>query len=281
MNEPSFIVMQSDFGYLDGAVAEMMGVALAIDDRLRIFDTTHEIEPYNTWEASYRLFQTIGYWKMGTVFLSVVDPGVGTTRKSVIARTKNGIYVVTPDNGTLTHINEYIGIDELREIDEKKYLKQGSEHSYTFCGRDLYADVAARLASGVITFEEVGPKINIESIVKLSLGNVTKEEGSIKGNIDILDARFGSIWTNIEIEDFQLLGARYGDYIEIVIRNANMLIYNNRAVFGRSFADVNIGEQIVYVNSLLRMAVAINQGNFARAYSIGTGLQWTIELKKI
>ena len=281
LKERNFLVMQSDFGYVDGAVAAMVGVALSIDSELQIYDCTHEIEPYNTWEASYRLFQTIGYWKSGTVFLSVVDPGVGTARRSVVAKTKDGTYVVTPDNGTLTHISEYIGIDELRLIDENRYLSSDAKDSYTFCGRDLYANVAAKLASGIICFEDVGELLSSDTIMKLTLGDVVKEEGSVKGHIDILDVRFGSIWTNITREDFMELEINYGEYVEIVIRNANTLIYSNRAIVGRSFADVNIGEQIVYVNSLLRMAVAINQGNFARAYSIGTGLQWTIELKKI
>lgn len=281
MEKDNFLVMQSDFGNADGAVAEMTGVALSINPSLRLFDATHEIEPYNTWEASYRLFQTIGYWKPGTVFLSVVDPGVGTARRSVVAKTVTGIYVVTPDNGTLTHIGEYIGIEELREIDESIYLNVSAEYSYTFCGRDLYANVAAKLASGIISFEDVGKIVPIDSVIKLTIGEVTKTENSIKGHIDILDVRFGSIWTDIRREDFAILDIKYGEYVEIVIRNGTTLIYSNRAIYGRSFADVNIGEQIVYVNSLLRMALAINQGNFARAYSVGTGLQWTIELKKI
>ncbi|MCL1830289.1 MAG: SAM-dependent chlorinase/fluorinase, partial [Oscillospiraceae bacterium] len=161
------------------------------------------------------------------------------------------------------------------------HMSEGTENQYTFCGRDLYAHVAAKLAAGKMTFEEVGDEVAVETLVKLNLGEVIIEEGSIKGHVDILDARFGSIWTNITREDFLSLNAKFGEYIEIVIRNSNMLIYSNRAIYGRSFADVNIGEQIVYVNSLLRMAVAINQGNFARAYSVGTGLQWTIEFKKI
>ena len=281
MSEGNFLVMQSDFGYTDGAVAAMTGVALTIDGSLRIFDATHDIEPYNIWEASYRLFQTIGFWRKGTVFLSVVDPGVGSVRRSIAAKTSGGSYVITPDNGTLTHIGKYIGIEELREIDESEYLSETARHSYTFCGRDLYVNVAAKLASGIITFEETGKAVPVDSIVKLTVGEVTRESGSIKGHIDILDARFGSIWTDITREDFLTLEVGYGEYIEIVIRNANTLIYSNRAAYGRSFADVNIGEQIVYVNSLMRMALAINQGNFARAYSIGVGLQWTIEFKKI
>ena len=281
MSKKHALVLQSDFGYVDGAVAAMMGVALSVDEDLRIYDLTHEIEPYNTWEASYRLFQAIGYWPEGTAFVSVVDPGVGTQRRSVVAQTANGMYIVTPDNGSLTHIGRYVGITGLREIDETRHLKASAEHSYTFYGRDLYANVGAKLAAGAIAFEEVGEALPPGSVVQLDLGPVDKAEDSLRGNIDILDVRFGSLWTNIPREEFMSLGIAYGDSVEIVIKNGNTLVYNNRAVFGKSFADVSVGEQIVYVNSLLRMAVAINQGNFARAYSVGTGLQWQIELRKV
>jgi len=115
----------------------------------------------------------------------------------------------------------------------------------------------------------------------LELGKVTKTENSVKGNIDILDVRFGSLWTNITMEEFFSIGFQYGDKVEVIIKNGSTLVYNNRITFGKSFADVYVSEPIIYVNSLLRMAVAINQGNFAKAYSIGTGIHWAIEFKKV
>src|SRR5699024_8482883 len=111
-------VLQTDFGRSDGAVSAMYGVALTVDPSLKIFDITHDIPPYNIWEASYRLYQTITYWPEGTVFISVVDPGVGTSRRSVVVKTVDHQYIVTPDNGTLTHIKNDIGIKEARVIDE-------------------------------------------------------------------------------------------------------------------------------------------------------------------
>ena len=116
----NMLVLQTDFGLQDGAVAAMYGVALGVNPELRVFNLTHEIETYNIWNASYRLVQTLQYWPEGTVFVSVVDPGVGSERKSVVAKTKDGKYIVTPNNGTLTHIHLNIGIDESREIDETK-----------------------------------------------------------------------------------------------------------------------------------------------------------------
>ena len=275
------LVLQSDFGLVDGAVAAMIGVAHDVDMDLKIYSLTHDITPYNIWEASYRLFQSVKFWPKGTVFVSVVDPGVGSTRKSVVAKTKDGHFIVTPDNGTLTHIKKYIGIEVVREIDEKNHRRKESELSHTFHGRDIFAYTGARLASGKIGFGEVGEELSVDKIVELEVGEVTKTENSIKGNIDILDVRFGSLWTNITREDFLDIGFEYGDRVEVVIKNGSTLVYNNRITFGKSFADVYVSEQIIYVNSLLRMAVAINQGNFAKAYSIGTGIHWTIEFKKI
>ena len=113
------LIFQSDFGLADGAVSAMHGVAFSVCPDLNIQDLTHEIPQYDIWEASYRLTQTIRYWMEGTVFVSVVDPGVGSDRRSVVAKTMNGVYIVTPDNGTLTHIKQFVGITELREIDER------------------------------------------------------------------------------------------------------------------------------------------------------------------
>ena len=275
------LVFQSDFGLVDGAVAAMYGVAHEVSEDLRLYNLTHDITPYQLDEASYRLFQAVEYWPQGTVFVSVVDPGVGSSRKSVVALTKDGHYIVTPDNGTLTHLKKYVGIVAVREIEESKHRRQNTEHSYTFHGRDVYAYTGAKLSSGQITFEEVGEELNVEDIVEVELGEVVRTETGVKGSIDILDVRFGSLWTNITREDFLAAGFEIGEKVEVIIQNGPSLVYNNLVVYGKSFADVRISEQIIYVNSLYRMALAINQGNFAKAYSVGTGINWTIEFRKV
>lgn len=275
------LVFQSDFGLVDGAVAAMHGVALSVDEGLRIQDLTHDIPPYSIWEASYRLLQTIEYWPAGTVFVSVVDPGVGSNRRSVVAETLGGHFVVTPDNGTLTHLKKHVGLKALREIDETRHRRQNTEHSYTFHGRDVYANTGAKLASGVVGFEDVGPEIDLSEVVELDVGLVERGEGFIRGTIDILDVRFGSLWTNIPRDEFVQTGFNHGDRVEVVIRNNETLVYNNRMVYGRSFADVYVSEQIIYVNSVYNMAVAINQGNFAKAYNVGTGRHWSIEFRRV
>ncbi len=274
------LILQTDFGLADGAVSAMYGVAYSVDNDLKIFDLTHDIRPYNVWEASYRLIQTVNYWKEGSVFVSVVDPGVGSSRKSIVAKTTGGQYIVTPDNGTLTHIKTVIGIVEAREIDETVNRLPNSGESYTFHGRDVYAYTGARLASGIIDFEGVGPIVPVEDIVELPTINPTLENGVVKGTIDVLDIRFGSLWTNIPRELFKQLHVEFGDRVEICIEHDHRIVYKNILVYAKSFADVSVGETLMYTNSLDRMAVAINQGSFAKAYNVGTGTSWKMSIRR-
>lgn len=272
------LVFQTDFGLVDGAVSAMYGVAYCVDPQLKIHDLTHDITPYNIWEASYRLIQTIHYWPQHTVFVSVVDPGVGSDRKSVVVKTNSGRYIVTPDNGTLTHVMRFEGIAEAREIDEHINRLPRSGESYTFHGRDVYAYTGARLASGIIDFEGVGPKVEVSSLVSLPIVEPKLEGNTVSGTIDVLDVRFGSLWTNIPRSLFLETGIRYGDRVSITIENDTRCVYRNIILFAKSFADVYVGEALAYVNSLDCVAVAINQGSFARAYNIGTGNSWRIRI---
>ena len=274
------LILQTDFGLADGAVSAMYGVAYSVDNDLKIFDLTHDIRPYNVWEASYRLIQTVNYWKEGSVFVSVVDPGVGSSRKSIVAKTTGGQYIVTPDNGTLTHIKTVVGIVEAREIDETVNRLPNSGESYTFHGRDVYAYTGARLASGIIDFEGVGPLVPVEDIVELPTINPTLENGVVKGTIDVLDIRFGSLWTNIPRELKKQLHVEFGDRVEICIEHDHRIVYKNILVYAKSFADVSVGETLMYTNSLDRMAVAINQGSFAKAYNVGTGTSWKMSIRR-
>lgn len=272
------LVFQTDFGTQDGAVSAMYGVAYGVSPDLSISDLTHGIAPYDIWEASYRLVQTVAYWPAGTVFVSVVDPGVGSTRRSIVARTAAGQYIVTPDNGTLTHVKRKYGIAEARTIDESVNRLGGSEASYTFHGRDVYAYTGARLAAGAISFEQVGPEVDPTSVIELPVVEPVQRDGRAEGTIDVLDVRFGSLWTNIPREMFLKLGIPVGSRAEITISNDTRTIYRNTMVYANSFAGVYVGEPLIYVNSLDCMAVAINQGSFAKAYNIGTGNSWHIAI---
>ncbi len=274
------LVFQSDFGLSDGAVSAMYGVALKVGPDLKIYDLTHDIPPYNLWEASYRLVQTVAYWPEGTVFVSVVDPGVGSSRRSIVVQTKNGQLIVTPDNGTVTHVKKYVGLRRAWELREEVNRLSGSELSYTFHGRDVYAYTGARLAASLIAPADVGGEVDPETLVELPLVPAVREGDVVSGTIDALDVRFGSLWSNIPHDLFEALGIGYGGRVEVSIRNDTREVYRNTMTFGRSFAEVNVGEPLVYINSLLNVAVAINQGSFARAYNIGTGLSWKISVRR-
>ncbi len=273
------LVFQTDFGLVDGAVSAMYGVAYSVMPDLKIHDLTHDITPFNIWEASYRLIQTINYWPAGTVFVSVVDPGVGSDRKSVVVKTNSGRYIVTPDNGTLTHVLRLEGIESVREIDESINRLPRSGESYTFHGRDVYAFTGARLAAGIIDFAGVGPELSVDSLVSLPVVEPYLEGNAACGTIDVLDVRFGSLWTNIPRTLFLQTGVKYGDRVSITIENDTRCVYRNIIQFARSFADVYVGEALSYVNSLDCVAVAINQGSFARAYNVGTGNSWRIRIE--
>lgn len=273
------LVFQSDFGTKDGAVAAMKGVAFGVSDKLRIFDVTHEIPPYNIWEASYRLDQTAEYWPAGTVFVSIVDPGVGSVRKSIVLKTKSGHYIVSPDNGTLTLVAEHLGIEEVREIDEAKNRLSNSSESYTFHGRDVYAYTGARLASGVISFEEVGKKLE-NTVVKLDYQKAVFENGIVKGNIPVLDFQYGNIWSNIDKATFSKLKVQVGDSLRVKIYNHTVMVYDDVVVFANTFSDVPQGKPLSYLNSLLNFSMGINQASFADYFHVGSGEAWYLELQK-
>lgn len=272
------LVFQSDFGLLDGAVSAMYGVAKSVDPSLQLYDITHGIPTYHVFEASYRLYQTIPYWPEETVFVSVVDPGVGSDRLSVVAKTVSNQFIVTPDNGTLTHVAQAIGISEVREIDETVNRLARSYESYTFHGRDVYAYTGARLASGIINFEQVGPVV--DQFIQLETPKVAVNDGVIKGTIDILDVRFGNLWTNIDHNFLINKEIDYGDSVEVSIYDDHRQIYKNSMSFGRSFADTRLGEPLIFINSLGKVGVALNQGSFADAYQVKTGIHSTIQIRK-
>ncbi|EGE2516716.1 acetolactate synthase [Shigella dysenteriae] len=273
------LILQTDFSLKDGAVSAMKGVAFGVDHNLKIFDLTHEILPYNIWEGAYRLYQTASYWPQGSVFVSVVDPGVGTDRKSVELKTKNGQYFVSPDNGTLTLVAESLGIESVRQIDEKTNRLKGSEKSYTFHGRDVYAYTGARLASGAITFEQVGPELPAK-VVELSYQKAEATKGEVKGNIPILDIQYGNVWSNISDELLNQAGIKLNDTLCVTISEGSRQKYEGKMPYVASFGDVPEGQPMVYLNSLLNVSVALNMDNFAQKHQVASGANWNIDVKK-
>ena len=273
------IVYQSDFGLKDGAVSAMHGVALAVDPSLRLEDLTHEIPAFNIWEGAYRLNDTAPYWPAGTVFVSVIDPGVGTERKSVVLETKSGHYFVSPDNGTLTLVAETLGIAALREIDESRFRRPGSELSYTFHGRDVYSYAAAHLASGKTAFADIGPALPPE-VVRIDYQKPVVAGDRVIGNIPILDVQFGNVWTNIDRATFERLGVAKGTPLEVAIFKDQQQVYEGMMPYVSTFGDVPQGEPLLYLNSVDNLALAINWGDFAATHGIASGPAWRIEVAR-
>ncbi|MEM7023479.1 MAG: S-adenosyl-l-methionine hydroxide adenosyltransferase family protein [Pseudomonadota bacterium] len=273
------VVYQSDFGLKDGAVSAMRGVAVTVDPSLRLENLTHEIPAFDIWQGAYRLNTTAPYWPAGTVFVSVVDPGVGTDRKSVVLKTKSGHYFVSPDNGTLTLVAEDLGIDGVREIDESQYRRPGSEQSYTFHGRDVYSYAAAHLASGKTAFEDIGPELPAE-VVAIDYQKPAVQGEMVAGNIPILDVQFGNVWTNIDRATFEQLGVDKGTDLGVKIFNEDAMVFEGVMPFVSTFGDVPQGDPLLYMNSVDNLSAAINWGDFAGTHGIESGPSWRIEVAK-
>jgi S-adenosylmethionine hydrolase len=273
------LVFQSDFGTLDGAVASMKGVAVGVSPEIRIYDVTHHIPPFNVWEAALRLAQTAEYWPSGTVFVSVVDPGVGTDRRSVVLQTNSGHYFVTPDNGTLTFVAARLGIAGVREIDEAVNRRKHSEKSYTFHGRDVYAFTGARLAAGVITFEQVGRELP-RQVVTIVHQEPYYDAGVIYGNVQTHDGTYGNVWTNIDRQTFGKLQVEIGDPVQIKILRGEKVVLDLTVPYVTTFGAAELGKPLLYLNSLDSVSLAINQGSFADHYQVGSGPDWSIQIRR-
>ena len=267
-SEYKTVVLMSDFGLKDGAVGSMKGVILSVDDGINVSDLTHFITPFDIHEASYRLYQSMVYYPKGSVFVCVVDPGVGTERKSIVALTKNGYYIVTPDNGTISYIAREYGISEIREICGSDYRLPGSYESYTFHGRDVYCYTGAKLAIGR-KFESIGDVLGEH--VSLGISSVRIEGDEIAGGVVVLDGDYGNIWTNINVCDMEKIGIGFGESVGLRICSDGVCLYDSELVFERSFGYVEKNEGISYVNSLGNFSVAINQGNFSKEFGISSG----------
>ena len=280
MFDKPILVFQTDFTYKEGAVSAMYGVVKTVDRELEIFDGTHEIPQYDTWSASYRLLQSLPFWPKGTIYVSVVDPGVGTSRRACVAKTKNGYYVVTPDNGALTHIKKEFGIEEVREIDETVNRLQTTRGVAIFHGRDLFGYTAARLASGIIDFEGVGPAYPVDEIVTHPIKEPVVEPNRVRGIFEIDDPNFGNLWSNIPLADFNRAGFCYGDMVRTKVCHSGELVFDRSVLFHQSFGFAQKGEPMLYNNEMMRIAMAVTQGSLAQQYGIGFGADWTVEFTK-
>ncbi|HXJ05858.1 MAG TPA: S-adenosyl-l-methionine hydroxide adenosyltransferase family protein [Candidatus Acidoferrum sp.] len=253
------VVFMTDFGTANDAVAICKAVIAGIAPDARLMDITHQVSPYQIEEAARFLAGVTPYYPSGTIFLAVVDPGVGTSRKAVIVKTKTGQYFVVPDNGLITPVIERDGLASAREITNTAWMLK-PQVSSTFHGRDIFSPAAAHLAEGW-DFTMAGPVV--PQLVQLTLQTSVTSENGIEGNIIGLDDPYGSLITDIPGEEFKKLGYEVGDKIIVQLDKKPFTL-----PYMRTFMDVGVGEPLLYIDSRGRMGLALNQGNFSQLHKI-------------
>jgi S-adenosyl-L-methionine hydrolase (adenosine-forming) len=256
---PADVVFLSDFGSVDDAVAICKGVMFAVAPRLRVVDLTHDVPPFSIRDGARLLAGPTAYYPPGTVFLAVVDPGVGAARRALVARSRRGQFFVVPDNGLLTAVAERDGLEGVREITNESWMR-GPSTSATFHGRDIFAPVAARLAAGG-DWREVGPVVADPAGIDVPV--VARVPEGIRGEVVALDGRFGNLLTNVGATDFAALGHAAGDRVAVRIGAREL-----RLRFVHTFAEVPVGEPLLYVDSRGNIALAVNRGSFAERFGV-------------
>lgn len=274
------VVLQTDFGEGNVSVSTMKGVCRIVDPTLEVFDSTHSVRPFDVLKASDALFYVIPFWPAGTVFVSVVDPGVGTSRKSCVALLENGSYVVTPDNGTLTYIKDRLGIKQVRQIDETTNRYPTTRDVHIFHGRDVYAYTAARLAGGVIDYEGVGPEYPVSQIVEAPYVKPQKLPDGVYGMIADSSTHFGLVTTNIPFRWLAECGMEYGDNVKIRIEHAGGCVLEEIVPIAKSFGFVPEGSDLVYNSETSMIEVATNRRNMVVERNLGDGADWTLAVRK-
>lgn len=275
------VVLQTDFGEGNVSVSTMKGVCRIVDPTLEVFDSTHSVRPFDVLKASDALFYVIPFWPAGTVFVSVVDPGVGTSRKSCVALLENGSCVVTPDNGTLTYIKDRLGIKQVRQIDETANRYPTTRDVHIFHGRDVYAYTAARLASGVIDYEGVGPEYPVSQIVEAPYVKPRKLADEVYGMIADSSTHFGLVTTNIPFRWLAECGMEYGDNVKIRIEHAGECVLEEIVPIAKSFGFVPEGSDLVYNSETSMIEVATNRRNMVVERNLGDGADWTLRVRKV
>lgn len=273
------IVMQSDFGIDSGLVASMHGMCKMVDRTLEVDDITHELPAFDVKAASYCLSYTVPYWPAGTIFVSVVDPGVGTDRKASVAKLRNGSYVVTPDNGTLTYLQDMIGIDEIREIDEAVNRYQPTIDVHSFHGRDLFSYCAARLAAGLITYKEVGKAYPVSGVIRHPICHAEVSQKFVKAVIQSYDP-FGSAELSVLNTEFANTGFCLCDRLELVITCEGEQPLRLTVPYERSFGYVPVGEDLIFNDLASFVTVGTNQGNFAEKYHLDKKKEYQVVIRE-
>ncbi len=253
------IVFMTDFGTANDAVAICKAVIAGIAPAARIMDITHQVTPYSIEEGSRFLEAVSPYYPAGTVFVAVVDPGVGTSRKAIIVKSKKAQFFVLPDNGLITPVMDRDGMDSAREITNPNWMIQ-SAISSTFHGRDIFSPAAAHLAAGW-DYNLVGPEV--PQLVRLTPKISTITDKGIAGDIIGLDDPFGSLLTDIPGDEFKQLGYNLGDKLRIEINRKSVTL-----PYVKTFMDVPVGDLLLFIDSRGHVSIAVNQGNYSKKFNV-------------
>lgn len=260
-NYPPTIVFMTDFGVIDDSVAICRGVMYSVMPEVRIVDLTHQVTPFSIMDGARYLSGAAPYYPEGTVFVVVIDPGVGSTRKAIVARSKRGQYFVLPDNGLLTLLEQQDGIVAAREITSPEWMI-GGKLSSTFHGRDIFSPVGAHLARGD-DWTKVGPELAVKDLVRLDWKSAKVDEQGLTATVIATDGPYGNLVTNVQGEDFLRLGYERGQEVPVRIGDKELQIK-----FVKTFSDVPLKQPLLYIDSRGRLGLAVNQGNFAAVYGI-------------
>jgi len=252
------IVLLTDFGKKDFYVGAMKGVIYSINHAAKIDEISNDVSKYDIAEGAQTLLQAAKEFPPGTVFLVVIDPGVGTERKPIALRTNNGQYFVAPDNGVCSLVIDAFGLDDIREIANPNVMRKGAQSS-TFHGRDIFGPTAAHLARG-FPFDQIGPRLN--DYVQLEMEEAELRDGFIKGRIEIID-EYGNAITNITKDLIEDAGLNVGDYLTTKIGDSEMTFE-----FVKAYGNVAAGDYLGLISSSGRFELAINQGNLAQQLRI-------------
>jgi S-adenosylmethionine hydrolase len=270
---PPTIVFMTDFGTVDDSVPICKGVMYSIMPEVRIVDLSHQVTPFSILDGARFLFGATPYYPAGTIFNVVIDPGVGSTRKAVVIRSKRGQFFVLPDNGLITLVADRDGLEAAREITNPEWMI-GKALSSTFHGRDVFSPASAHLARGD-DWAQVGPAVEIKSLVRLDVQAPKLDAQGLQGEVIATDGPFGNLVTNVDAEEFLKLGYQRGDTVPITIGDKKMEL-----PFVKTFSDVALGKPLIYVDSRGRFGLAVNQGSFAAIYGVKPPVKFTIPRKE-
>jgi S-adenosylmethionine hydrolase len=251
------ITLLTDFGLGDPFVGIMKGVIVSAFPSARIIDLCHGIAPQAVAEAAFWLERSFGWFPAGSVHAAVIDPGVGSTRR-ILALAAGGHYFLAPDNGLLAPSLLGSPGASVREVDVERHGLR-PRHA-TFHGRDVFAPIAARLASGSLAFTSLGDPVEPRPCV---LERPSRDGERMTGSVLTID-RFGNLITNL------------GEELLRGIRAPHVLIGEHAVRVVRTYADGQPGELIALVNAFDVVEIAIRDGS-AEKY-LGFGRQTPVHL---